>query len=213
MTKVQYSKWGNISMNINDIVSMIKDEKDRNTVYIILRLHIPRDKTKELNKIEDTPYFYPDIVRVVECDDYINALKESIELMNSNYEFLLDGEDDFLEVFYPIEFTDKIRNSLKNGTFFNRAVQLKTARNIMNSDAQSHCDLLNETQILTENIRYMFYYRIYNSFAPFKTQEQLRKEASLALNTFNKRINKLKALSVVATKSLLQGGLNKEEAV
>jgi hypothetical protein len=81
------------------------------------------------------------------------------------------------------------------------------------SDAQSHCDLLNETQILTENIRYMFYYRIYNSFAPFKTQEQLRKEASLALNTFNKRINKLKALSVVATKSLLQGGLNKEEAV
>lgn len=141
MIKVQYSKWGNISMNINDIVSMIKDEKDRNTVYIILRLHIPRDKTKELNKIEDMPYFYPDIVRVVEGDDYINALKESIELMNSNYEFLLDGEDEFLEVFYPIEFTDKIRNSLKNGTFFNRAVQLKTARNIMNSDEYLECIL------------------------------------------------------------------------
>ena len=81
------------------------------------------------------------------------------------------------------------------------------------SDAQSHCDLLNETQILTENIRYMFYYRIYNSFAPFKTQEQLQKEASLELDKFNKRINGLKALSMVARKSLLQGELNKEEAV
>lgn len=81
------------------------------------------------------------------------------------------------------------------------------------SDAQSHCDLLNETQILTENIRYMFYYRIYNSFAPFKTQEQLRKEASLELDKFNKRINGLKALSLVATKSLLKSSLKEEEAV
>lgn len=121
-------------MNINDIVSMIKDEADRNTVYIILRLYIPRDKTKTLDKIIDMPYFYPEIVRVVEGDDYINALKESIELIDSHYEFLLDGEDELLEVFYPIEFTDKIRNSLKNGTFFNRAVQLKTAKKIMNSD-------------------------------------------------------------------------------
>lgn len=79
-------------------------------------------------------------------------------------------------------------------------------------DAEKECDLMNETQILTGNIQYMFYYRIYNCFMPFKTQEQLQKEASLELDKFNKRINKLKALSLVATKSLLKRGL-KEEAV
>lgn len=55
-------------------------------------------------------------------------------------------------------------------------------------------------------------FRIYNAFAPFKNQEQLKKEASLELDRFNKRLNGLKALSLVATKSLLKGGL-KEEAV
>ena len=80
-------------------------------------------------------------------------------------------------------------------------------------DAQKECDLVNETQILTGNIQYMFYYRIYNCFAPFKTQEQLQKEARLSLDTFNKRINGLKAMSLVATKSLLKGGLKEEEAV
>lgn len=80
-------------------------------------------------------------------------------------------------------------------------------------DAQRHCDLLNETQIMSGNIRYMFYYRIYNPFAAFKSQEQLRKEARLELDAFNKRINGLKALSLVATKSLLKGGLKEEEAV
>ena len=81
------------------------------------------------------------------------------------------------------------------------------------SDAQHECDLTNETQIMSGNIKYMYYYRIYNAFAPFKTQEQLKKEASLELDRFNKRINGLKALAMVATKSLLQNGLNKEEAV
>lgn len=80
------------------------------------------------------------------------------------------------------------------------------------SDAQHECDLSNETQIMSGNIMYMYYYRIYNCFAPFKTQEQLKKEARLSLDTLNKRINGLKALSLVATKSLLKGGL-KEEAV
>lgn len=80
-------------------------------------------------------------------------------------------------------------------------------------DAEKECDLMNETQILCGNIRYMYYYRIYNCFAPFKTQEQLQKEANLELDRFNKRINGLKALSMVARKSLLQGELNKEEAV
>lgn len=80
-------------------------------------------------------------------------------------------------------------------------------------DAQKECDLVNETQILSGNIRYMLYYRIYNCFAAFKTQEQLQKEARLSLDTFNKRINGLKALSLVATKSLLKGGLKEEEAV
>lgn len=80
-------------------------------------------------------------------------------------------------------------------------------------DAQSECDLMNETQILSGSIRYMYYYRIYNCFTPFNTQEQLQKEANLELDRFNKRINGLKALSMVARKSLLQSGLNKEEAV
>lgn len=80
-------------------------------------------------------------------------------------------------------------------------------------DAEKECDLMNETQILSGNIQYMFYYRIYNCFMPFKTQEQLQKEARLELDTFNKRINGLKALSLVATKSLLKGGLKEEEAV
>lgn len=79
-------------------------------------------------------------------------------------------------------------------------------------DAQRHCDLLNETQIMSGNIKYMFYYRIYNPFAVFNTQEQLKKEASLELDNFNKRLNGLKALALVATKSLLKGG-SKEEAV
>lgn len=81
------------------------------------------------------------------------------------------------------------------------------------SDAQSHCDLLNETQIMSGVIKYMFYYRIYNCFAPFKTQEQLQKEANLELDRFNKRINGLKAMSMVAIKSLLKSGLKEEEAI
>ena len=80
-------------------------------------------------------------------------------------------------------------------------------------DAQKECDLINETQIMSGNIRYMFYYRIYNCFMPFKTQEQLKKEANIELDKFNKRINRLKALSLVATKSLLKGDLKEEEAV
>ena len=80
------------------------------------------------------------------------------------------------------------------------------------SDALHECDFTNETQIMSGNIKYMYYYRIYNAFAPFKSQEQLKKEASLELDRFNKRLNGLKALSLVATKSLLKGGL-KEEAV
>lgn len=80
-------------------------------------------------------------------------------------------------------------------------------------DAQRHCDLLNETQIMSENIKYMFYYRIYSPFAAFNSQEQLKKEAILSLETFNKRINGLKAMSLVATKSLLKSCLKEEEAV
>lgn len=80
-------------------------------------------------------------------------------------------------------------------------------------DAEKECDLVNETQILSGSIRYMYYYRIYNCFAPFKTQEQLQKEASLELDRFNKRINGLKAMSMVAIKSLLKSGLKEEEAV
>lgn len=81
------------------------------------------------------------------------------------------------------------------------------------SDAQHECDLTNETQIMSGNIKYMYYYRIYNAFSPFKSQEQLKKEAILSLETFNKRINGLKAMSLVATKSLLKSGLKEEEAV
>lgn len=98
------------------------------------------------------------------------------------------------------------RIDLKNGKVSETGNEFEYA-----FDAQKECDLINETQILSGNIQYMFYYRIYNCFAPFKTQEQLQKEASLALDAFNKRINGLKALSMVARKSILQGELNKEE--
>ena len=81
------------------------------------------------------------------------------------------------------------------------------------SDAQHECDLTNETQIMSGNIKYMYYYRIYNAFAPFKSQEQLKKEASLELDRFNKHLNRLKALSLVAKKSLLKSSLKEEEAV
>ena len=98
------------------------------------------------------------------------------------------------------------RIDLKNGKVSETGNEFESA-----FDAEKECDLVNETQILSGSIRYMYYYRIYNCFAPFKTQEQLQKEASLELDKFNKLINGLKALSMVARKSLLQGGLNKEE--
>ena len=81
------------------------------------------------------------------------------------------------------------------------------------SDAQSRCDFLNETQILGENIKYIFYYNIYNCFSPFKSQEQLKAEANNAINAYNRHVNRLKALCMVAKKSLLQSGLKEEEAV
>lgn len=92
------------------------------------------------------------------------------------------------------------RIDLKNGKVSETGNEFKSA-----FDAEKECDLVNETQILCGSIRYMYYYRIYNCFAPFKTQAQLQKEANLELDRFNKRINGLKALSMVARKSLLQG--------
>lgn len=80
-------------------------------------------------------------------------------------------------------------------------------------EARLECELLNESQIIGDNIKYFFYFTIFNCFMPFKSQKQLKEDALKELKRFNERINGLKAMSLVATKSLLQGGLNKKEAV
>ena len=49
-------------------------------------------------------------------------------------------------------------------------------------------------------------------FASFRSQEDLKTFALEKLEAWNDEINKLKALYMIATKSLLKGGLN-EEAV
>lgn len=82
-------------------------------------------------------------------------------------------------------------------------------------DAKAECDTLN---ILTAtqdmgNIKYFHFYSFYSDFDAFNSQEDLRGFALNKLEHWMDDLNKLKALYLVATKSLLQGGLNKKEAV
>ena len=83
-------------------------------------------------------------------------------------------------------------------------------------DAKIKCDLLNinmATQADMKDIKYFYFYSFYSDFDAFKSQEDLKGFALNKLEHWMDDLNKLKALYMVATKSLLQGGLNKNEAV
>lgn len=78
-------------------------------------------------------------------------------------------------------------------------------------DAKDKCFELNVNTIDNQNnIRYFYFYAYYMDFASFRSQEDLKTFALEKLEAWNDEINKLKALYMIATKSLLQGGLNKE---
>lgn len=83
-------------------------------------------------------------------------------------------------------------------------------------DAKNECFELNTMVATMEDmtkIKYFYFYSFYTVFSPFKSQEDLKIFALEKLEAWNEEINKLKALHMVAVKSLLQGGLNKKEAV
>lgn len=82
-------------------------------------------------------------------------------------------------------------------------------------DAKFYCDMLN-TNTATQDIgsiKYFYFYSFYSDFKAFNSQEALKDFALIKLQAWNDELNKLKALYMVATKALLQGGLNKKEAV
>lgn len=81
--------------------------------------------------------------------------------------------------------------------------------------AMEYCVLKNRAQVElnVEQYYYFYFYSFYSDFKAFNSQEDLRDLALKKLERWNDELNKLKALYMVATKSLLQGGLNKKEAV
>lgn len=83
------------------------------------------------------------------------------------------------------------------------------------SDAKRHCDLLNTNTATGDqtNIKCFYFYSFYGDFQAFNSQEDLRDFALNKLKHWMDDLNKLKALYMVATKSLLQSGLGKKEAV
>lgn len=81
-------------------------------------------------------------------------------------------------------------------------------------DAKNFCFTLNTNTVFQdENIKYFYFYSFYSDFKAFNSQEALKDFALNKLEVWNDELNKLKALYMVATKALLQGGLNKKEAV
>lgn len=109
----------------------------------------------------------------------------------------------------------------KNLTFKLYKLELETGRisegyrefeSIM--DAKNFCFTLNTNTVFQdENIRYFYFYSFYSDFNAFNSQEDLKDFALNKLEAWNDELNRLKSLYMVATKSLLQGGLNKKEAV
>ena len=82
--------------------------------------------------------------------------------------------------------------------------------------AKEECDFLNSMTATMKdqtNIRYFYFYSYYSDFKAFSSQEDLKEIALKKLKIWMDDINKLKALYMISTKSLMQGGLNKEEAV
>lgn len=83
-------------------------------------------------------------------------------------------------------------------------------------DAKNYCDLMNTNTATMQdqtNIKCFYFYSYYSDFKAFSSQEDLKDIALKKLEVWNDELNKLKALYMVATKSLMQGGLNKKEAV
>lgn len=81
-------------------------------------------------------------------------------------------------------------------------------------DAKNYCFVLNTNTVFEdENLRYFYFYSYYSDFKAFSSQDDLRDIALNKLEVWNDELNKLKALYLVATKSLMQSGLNKKEAV
>ena len=81
-------------------------------------------------------------------------------------------------------------------------------------DAKNFCFTLNTNSAQYENIKCFYFYSSYSDFKAFSSQDTLRDIALNKLEVWNDELNKLKALYMVTTKSLLmQGGLNKKEAV
>lgn len=80
-------------------------------------------------------------------------------------------------------------------------------------DAKNFCFTLNTNSAQNENIKCFYFYSSYSDFKAFSSQDTLRDIAMNKLETWNDELNKLKALHMVAIKSLMQVGLNKKEAV
>lgn len=81
-------------------------------------------------------------------------------------------------------------------------------------DAKNLCFTLNTNTVFEDkNLRYFYFYSYYSDFKAFSSQDDLRDIALNKLEVWNDELNKLKALYLVATKSLMQSGLNKKEAV
>lgn len=77
-------------------------------------------------------------------------------------------------------------------------------------DAKDKCFELNNNK---NDIKYFYFYAYYMDFASFRSQEDLQVFALEKLEAWNDDLNRLKALYMVATKSLLKEGLKEEEAV
>lgn len=77
-------------------------------------------------------------------------------------------------------------------------------------DAKNFCFVLNTNEVQDGNIKHFYFYSFYSDFDAFNSQEDLKTFALNKLEAWNDELNKLKALYMVAAKSLLQGGLNKE---
>lgn len=83
-------------------------------------------------------------------------------------------------------------------------------------EAKAECDFLNSLTATMQdmgNIKYFHFYSFYNDFAAFNSQEDLRDFALNKLEAWMDDLNKMKALYMVATKSLMKAELNKKEAV
>ena len=83
-------------------------------------------------------------------------------------------------------------------------------------DAEEECVFLNgmaSTMQYAINIKYFYFYSDYSDSKTFSSQDDLKEIALKKLERWNDDLNKMKALYMVAIKSIMQGGLSKEEAV